>query len=60
MIPLIIGAAVGLAGVAILSGDDKSNQPATEKRVVSEDYVKKQLNHAGKNLSSDRRFQTTK
>lgn len=52
MIPVIIGAAVGLASVAIFSGDDKSNQPVTEKHEVSEDYVRRQLNHAGKSFST--------
>ncbi len=50
MIPVIIGAAVGLAGAALLSGDDKK-QPETEKRQVSEDYIMQQLNRAGKNFS---------
>ena len=56
MIPVIIGAAVGLAGVAIFSGDDKSNQPAIEKHEVSEDYVRRQLNHAGKCFSTGSNF----
>ena len=51
MIPVIIGATIGLAGVAIFSGNDKSNQPVTEKHAVSEDYVRRQLNHAGKSFS---------
>ena len=51
MIPVIIGAAVGLAGAALLSGDDKK-QPETEKRQVSEDYIMQQLNRAGKNFSA--------
>ena len=50
MIPIIVGAAVGLAGAAILSSDDKPKQPVKEKRQVSEDYVMRQLNRAGKNL----------
>ena len=56
MIPVIIGAAVGLAGVAIFSGDDKSKQPEIERHEVSEDYVKRQLNRAGKNFSPDNNF----
>jgi len=51
MVPVIIGAAVGLAGAALLSGDDKK-QPDTEKRQVSEDYVKWQLDRAGKNIET--------
>lgn len=54
MIPVLVGAAIGLAGAALLSGDDKSNQPPEkEKRVVSEDYVERQLARAGKNLSGN-------
>ncbi len=52
MVPVIIGAAVGLAGAALLSGDDKK-QPDTEKRQVSEDYVMRQLNRAGKDLQKN-------
>ena len=51
MIPVIVGAAaVGLAGAALLGGNDKPKQPVKEKRQVSEDYVMKQLARAGKNL----------
>ena len=50
MIPVLIGAAVGLAGAALLSGDDKSQQPDTRKRQVSEDYVSQYLRQAGKGL----------
>ena len=50
MIPVLIGAAVGLAGAALLRGDDKPQQPDTRKRQVSEDYVLQYLRQAGKEL----------
>lgn len=54
MIPVIVGAAaVGLAGAALLGGDDKSKQPVKEKRQVSENYVMQQLARAGKNIETD-------
>ncbi len=55
MIPVLIGAAaVGLAGAALLSDDDKSAQAVTkEKFPVSEDYVMQQLSRAGKKLPGD-------
>lgn len=54
MIPILVGAAVGLAGAALLSGDNKSNQPPeTEKRQVSQDYAMRYLNRAGKHLQDD-------
>ena len=45
-----LGIGAGLAGVALLGGDDKSNEPKTEKQQVSEDYVARQLARAGKKL----------
>ena len=54
MIPVIVGAAaVGLAGAALLGGNDKPKQPVKEKRQVSEDYVMKQLARAGKNIPTN-------
>ena len=54
MIPVIIGAAVAVgAGAVIFNGNDKPKQPEAEKRQVSEDYVMRKLNRAGKNLQAN-------
>ena len=52
MIPVLIGAAAVAAGAAIMSGDggDIPKFEPVEKREVTEEYVMRQLNRAGKNF----------